>query len=54
MQQYALDLMDEEEHTYQSSEEDCVVCYLALARFGRLSAPAMRQGVEDAKVAFAN
>ena len=43
-QQYALDLIVGEERTYQSSEEECVVCYLALARFARLSAQEMRQG----------
>ena len=53
IQKYALDLIAEEEHTYQETEEDCVACYLALARFARLSALDMHRGVDDAEVAFA-
>ena len=50
---FSLELIGDEEHTYQPTEEECVLSFLALARFARLSAVEMRQGVEDSKTSFA-
>ena len=54
IQQFASDLIGEEDYMYQTSEEECVISYLALARFARLDAMEMRDGVEDVKIAFEN
>ena len=50
IQLFASELIAEEDYMYQTTEEECVISFLALARFAKLDMMEMREAVEDIKI----
>jgi hypothetical protein len=54
IQQWALDRLEDDEHMYGDTEEDCVMNFIALARLRRCTHEATSVGIAETQVKWVN